>query len=65
MGWREDQEEGGREQGDGGSDDARQGESVCGGKEAGLMTGTSEEVTERGMDGARERGEEGSERRRA
>ena len=28
------------------------------------MKGTSEEGTERGMDGARERGNEGSERRR-
>ena len=32
--------------------------------EGGLMKGTSEEGTERGMDGARERGEGGSERRR-
>ena len=32
-------------------------------REGGLMKGTSEEGTERGIDGARERGEGGSERR--
>ena len=53
---------GGREQGEGGSDDAigRDRASV----EEGLLKGISEERTERGMDGARERGEGGSERRR-
>ena len=66
---------GGREGGNrggskGGSDDAMQGESVSGGRrkggsrEVGLMKGTSEEGTERGMDDARERGEGGCERRR-
>ena len=33
-------------------------------RKGGLMKGTSEEMTERGMDGARERGEGGSEWRR-
>ena len=61
----EGEREGGRE---GGRDDVMQGESVSGeregrGREGGLMKGTSEEGTERGMDGARERGEGGSERR--
>ena len=39
---------------EGGSDDAMQGESVNGRREGGLMKGTSEEGTERGMDAARE-----------
>ncbi len=39
--------------------------SVKGGsREGGLLKGTSEEGTDRGMDGARARGEGGSERRR-
>ena len=35
-----------------------------GSREGGLLKGTSEEGMDRGMDGARERGEGGSERRR-
>ena len=53
---------GGRERG---SDDVRQGGSGSGGREGGMVNnGTSEEETERGMDGARERNEGGSERRK-
>ena len=35
-----------------------------GSREGGLLKGTSEEGTDRGIDGARERGEGGSERKR-
>ena len=46
---------GGRE---GGNDDDRQGESDSGGsREGGLLKGMGEEGTNRGMDGARKRGE--------
>ena len=56
--------EGGREGARGGREEAYR-ESVSGGsREGGLLKGTSEEGTERGMDGARERGEGGSERMR-
>ena len=46
-----------------------QGESVSGardgrGREGGLLKGTSEKGMDRGMDGARERGDGGSGRRR-
>ena len=41
-----------------------EGGSGSGGREGGLRKGTSEEGTELGMDGARKRGEGGSDRRR-
>ena len=55
--------EGGSEGREGGSDDDRQWRKG-GSMEGGLLKGTSEEGTDRGMDGARARGEGGSERRR-
>ena len=55
---------GGREGGNKGSDDVREGATGSGGREGGLREGglrkgTTEDEMERGRDGARERGEGG------
>ena len=56
--------EGGREGGRGGREGWREGGREGAPVKEGRVKGTSEERTERGMDGARERGEGGSEWRR-